>query len=1180
MRVYCIFYLLLFINFSINGQLKINEILTSNVNGILDEDYAFSDWIELYNSGGTAINLNGYALSDDLSLPGKWTFPGITIVPSQYLLIFASDKDRKDLPVVYETLIDMGDVWRYLVPNSDIGTGWHDLGYDDSGWALGKSGFGFGDNDDSTIIASSTISVFIRKEFTITDITSIQKMILHVDYDDAYVAYINGQEVARASVGTPGEIIPYDRVADESHEALMWQGGEPNYFEVADPASILVEGTNVIAIQGHNISNTSSDFSLIPFLSIGRLGEGEDNISPYISVPPSGGLHTNFKLKAEGESVYLFNTVGSLIDSVGGVTLPNDVSFGRKPDGSMQWLYFAEPTPNAANSTPGVEGGITRTVVISPQGGKHLGGVSITMTTGNSQDTIYYTNDGSIPDRSTYRCTGSIYIGHSQVIRARVLSSSSLPGEVTTNTYVIELNHEFPIVCLSTDPYNLWDELSGIFAFGPNAESSYPYFGANFWQDWERPVHFELYDQSGYKRIDQGAGIKVFGGWSRGSDQKSVSLFARNEYGKGSFEYQFFQDKPITKFESIVLRNSGNDNMGLQFQDCFLTGLTRGMDIDRQAYQPSAVYINGEYWGILNIREKINEHYVAGNYNLDKDNINLIEQQSSIIHGSNNDYLEILDFLNTNASLSSDERYAWISDQININNYIQYQLTEIYINNQDWPGNNIKFWNTITPDSKWRWIIFDTDFGYGIWNLNDYQINTLDFALEPNGPGWPNPPWSTLMFRRLVTNLNYRHNFINQYCDRLNVDFHPSRINSDLDSLKDLYNTEIQYHIDRWWGTYAEWLGRVENRRTFGELRPSYARSHMQQVFSLGEETEITIDVSDEAEGKVKVNTVVPKTYPFTGIYFEDIPIRLTAIPKPGYKFIRWEGQMNSTDVSIQYNMASEASFKAIFAEADASDISIVINEINYASADNWDTKDWIELLNNGNTALDLKDWLLSDSGPDTGFYFPEGIILYPGDYLVICRDLNNFFEFNPDVQNAVGEFPFGLSSSGDMIRLYDDESNLMDAVDYYPYSPWPENAVGTGSSIELIHPDLDNTRGENWQASGLGGTPGTNNTGYVPIDIPVSIAPALKLECFPNPFHDYTTIQFTVSQEGYYRLEVFDVNGRLLDVLADEYLAQDTYYIDWFGSKSSTRELSGSVFTIRLSTNNTLETVKLIMIK
>ncbi len=1173
--------LLIFLSVYSHAQIYINEFLAFNVNGIVDEDNEYPDWIEIYNAGAGAINLEDYALSDELLITDKWTFPDLLLDADDHIFVFASGKDRKDIGLTYQTLIDWGDAWQYLLPNSDIGTGWRYDGYDASAWNVDNSGFGYEDGDDNTIIPA-TLSVFIRKEFVITDLSSIQKLIFHIDYDDGFVAYINGQEIARMNLGNPGEEIAFDQGTNDdlAHEAEMYQGGSPEYHAVANPQDILVEGNNVIAIQGHNVSIGSTDLSLIPFLSIGRSGPGHiPQISPYLSFP-SGGLHTNFKLKADGESFYLFNPLGDLVDSVGATLLFSDISYGRKPDGTDDWYYFGEPTPGEANSTQGADQQTGDTVVFSVPGGKHLGGTSLILSSTDPTDPIYYTLDGSIPCSDDYLYSGPITISNNTVVRARVMDPASLPGLVVTNTYATDFDHQFPIVCLSTEPDNLWDELTGIYIPGPNAEPEEPHYGANYWEEWEKPVHLELYDPSGVKKIDQGAGAKIFGGWSRMSNQKSMSLFARNQYGKGSFEYKFFSDKPVEKFEALVIRNSGNDNMRLQFHDGFTTGLTSEMNTDRQAFQPSAMYLNGEYWGILNIREKVNEHFVAGNHNVNSDSVNLLENAGNVIFGSNEEYLQLINYLNANTSLYDNSKYNDVRDKIDLDNYIQYQLTQIYICNQDWPGNNIKFWKTRSSESKWRWILYDTEYGYGIYDSDDYSKNMLADALDPNGSGWPNPPWATLLFRRMVTNLGFRYNFINQYCDRLNADFSETVTHAKLDSLQSLFNTEIQYHIDRWWGTYEQWLGRIDDRKIFADRRPMWARTHMRSIFNLGNELQISVDVSDENSGKIKLNSIYPKYYPFSGIYFEDVPIKLTAIPKVGYKFVRWEGTTNSTDISIEYNMAGIGAFTAIFEEAGSSDISIVINEINYNSSENLDTKDWIEIVNNGQATVDLKDWLISDTGPDNGFYFPSHTMA-PNDYLVICRDLEAFRTYYPNVQNSIGDMPFGLSSNGDIIRLYDDEGMLLDAVDYYVYSPWPENANGTGASIELIRPSYDNTKGENWQAIGLGGTPGVPNTGV--LNTEENLMPNVltsSLEGFPNPFKDFTTLQFSVYLDGNYRLEVFDMNGRLLEVLVDEYLLQGTYYYDWYGKNSYNQNLRAGIYTVRLTHKNKIETMKLIMLK
>ena len=163
---------------------------------------------------------------------------------------------------------------------------------------------------------------------------------------------------------------------------------------------------------------------------------------------------------------------------------------------------------------------------------------------------------------------------------------------------------------------------------------------------------------------------------------------------------------------------------------------------------------------------------------------------AALLKGNNNGYMDLISYLENN-TLENSQKYSQVSRKIDLNNYIQYQLTQIYINNKDWPGNNIKYWNTNDPGSLWRWIIYDTDFGFSIWEESAYNFNTLAFALDPNGPGWPNPPWSTLLFRRMISNTGFRNEFINQFADRLNTNFTAERVNSVVDSIKQVFLPEI-----------------------------------------------------------------------------------------------------------------------------------------------------------------------------------------------------------------------------------------------------------------------------------------------------------------------------------------------------------------------------------------------------
>jgi hypothetical protein len=1180
MRYLSLYFLLLLLPASLFSQVVINEFSSSNINGLTDEDGDRPDWIELFNTTGSEIDLGGYHLSDKVSFLKKWTFPALPLKPYSYLMIFASGKDRTALPENYKTIIPRGDQWNYLVPATDAGNSWKYAGFDASSWNTGLSGFGYGDNDDSTIL-NNILSVFIRKEFTVTKSQDIEELVLSIDYDDGFVAYMNGHEIARSNLGTPGSPVSFNQLTGSfQREATMYTGGYPENFIISGPQAFLVDGVNVIAIEGHNSDPASSDLSLIPMLSIGRQETvNSDSVPDYIQLK-GRKLHTNFKINNEGETIILSRPDSSVVDSVPRVTLPADISYGRKADGSDSWYYFNIPTPSAPNLSKGYSALSGDTVIFFTKGGYYPGGLQLQLSSVYSSDSIFYTIDGSEPTVNTMRYSGFIAVSGNSVVRARSFKSDRLPGAISTNTYITK-KHSLPVVCLSTNPGNLWDYNNGIYVLGPNASPDQPNFGANFWEDWEKKGHMELYDVDGNKQIDQDIGIKIFGSYSRALPQKSLALFARKEYGKGSFEYKVFKDKPIDKFESLVLRNAGNDWGEAMMRDGLTSTLIRDMDMDRQAFQPAVLYINGEYWGIQNIREKVNTNYLAENHFVNPDKVNMLEFNGSIVDGSNTAYLDLLSYLNNN-TLESDQKYKQVSSKIDINNYIQYQLTEIYINNKDWPGNNVKYWNTADPGSLWRWIIYDTDFGFSIWEDAAYNFNTLAFALDPNGPDWPNPPWSTLLFRRMVSNTGFRKEFTNQFADRLNTNFNSEKVKFTIDSIKQVFQPEIGDHLTRWELSYDNWSNNYAIIRNFATNRPGSMRYNLKSQFNLGEPLNIKVEIDDPGTGTVRINSIIPNQYPFSGMYFKDLPIKLTAIPAPGYKFVKWQmGSLISNSVSMNYNMSEARTFRAVFEPARNTDSRIIINEINYNSSPAKDTKDWVELYNAGISTVNLKNWIISDDGPETGYVFPVDYTFSPGMYIVVCRDIAAFRLFYPGILNSTGDMGFGLSSSGDDINLYDPEGNLVDFVSFSPYASWPTDANGTGSSIELTDPVADNNSGVNWKSSPDGGTPGNKN--YQSVQSDTTGKPVLNscsLSCYPNPFSDYTTIRVNVSATGRYKIEIFNIQGQLLNTLSDQTIESGEYYIDWHGTSGTNASLPGGVYIVRLSGEKRSFYTKVIILK
>ena len=351
--------LAVFLSFSsvlFSEGLVINEVMSSNGSTIFDEDGDTPDWIELYNSETVDIDLGGYGITDNPAEPYKWIFPVIEVQPQNHLLIYASGKDRLEWVAHWETVIDWGDNWYYFLGNNEPPNNWNQQNFDDSGWLSGPSGFGYGDEDDATEI-SPVISLYVRRDFTISAIESVLKILLHVDYDDAFVAYINGSEIARANIGSPGAPPSYDQGADSWREAEIYQGGEPNEYLIDQVESLLEGGTNVLAIQVHNFNLESSDLTLIPFLTLGLNGapQNAQGLSEHLNVEDIN-LHTNFKISSSGETLVLTTPDGIIQDSVSTGIMLGDVSRGRQPDGGAEWLFFGEPTPGNANVTTGYSG--------------------------------------------------------------------------------------------------------------------------------------------------------------------------------------------------------------------------------------------------------------------------------------------------------------------------------------------------------------------------------------------------------------------------------------------------------------------------------------------------------------------------------------------------------------------------------------------------------------------------------------------------------------------------------------------------------------------------------------------------------------------------------------------------------------------------------------------------------
>jgi hypothetical protein len=602
------------------------------------------------------------------------------------------------------------------------------------------------------------------------------------------------------------------------------------------------------------------------------------------------GLHTNFDIDSDGEGIYFYNSILSYIDSIRIPKQYPNVSYGRLSNGAT-WGYLQTPTPAAINGSTGGLALLTAPVFSLPSG-RYASGITLSITSSIAGAQIRITTDGSEPTPTLPVTSAPFPITQTTVVKAKVYTSYGIPSETVTRTYLINEHASIlPVVSISMNPAFLNDNTIGMYVQGTNGIvgncTSTP---SNFNQDWGRYGVVELFNPTGTSEFKKDFEIKIYGACSRTFNaQKSLAFYARNEFGKGHLEYKLFPSKDIDKFDNFILRNSGNDCNVAHFRDGLMQEIiSKQFDIDWMAYQPAVVYINGSYWGIMNIREKLNENYIEHNAKVDADSINYLEGllrtgDGYILSGSNTDYLAFLNKL-TNINLSTDAAFDYINSQIDVNEYINYLIAEIYYKNTDWPGNNSKFWKPVKQGGKWRWIIFDTDFGF-----NDATHQTLHYMTDSaTTVDWPNPQWSTLLFRRLIKNPTFKNKFIQSFQTAINSTFKPARVNFFIDSISNLLASEMAYHKVKWGGTVADWNNQVNNLRYFAKARYSFMPGYIKSFFNLTQPSATVIVKSSSAvEGTIKINGI-KTTGSDTLELLEQIPYNIEAIPGNGYKFKQW----------------------------------------------------------------------------------------------------------------------------------------------------------------------------------------------------------------------------------------------------------------------------------------------------
>ena len=1000
MRYLLLFFLFIMYNFSAQS-VRINEVVSSN-SVYTDEDGDTSDWLEIHNYGTQQVSLNGWSLSDDVNDLTKWTFPDMAIAPNEYLLIWASSKNRTTNSNP-RTLINQGDAFKYLLPTSEPNSDWKNIDFNDTAWATGVSGFGYNDGDDATIIPNGTQAIYLRKKFTINNLASVTSLLLDIDYDDAFVAYINGKEIARANiVGTPPA---FNAGTITDREAEMYNGGKPERFTLKDVASFLVEGENILTIQAHNISAGSSDFSIIPFLSAIFSAPSNLGIVPpaILNLTANNTLHTNFKISSSLETLTLSNTAGTIIDQITVENIPENTSMGISVT-SGNLVSYINTTPGYENTSDEYAGSVQNEVLFSHQGGLLENPIQLTLSGNTANELILYTIDGSTPSESSLLYTDPIQISTNTTVRAKLFLENYIPSAVYTQTFVMNVssatftNSNLPIVIITTeDAADIQDEPR---VFGTMKIIKRPDGSRNYVSDantegfieYSGTISIEIRGSSSQYLPKKPYGFSTLTADRLDNDNVALlGMESENDWILNSFA---FDDSMMRDYISYELaRKMGQYAVNLKYCE---------------------VIVNGEYKGLYALSEKIK---------IDGDRVDIakLDIDDNTLPKLSGGYL-----IQTDRPTAKDPQ-AWGNNgagyiiekpSADVITTQQASYIETYFRNLDLHASNSSIINGYPS-------IIDIPSFVDYMLLAEISSNADAYALstfyhkDRGGKLRAGPIWDY--------NLTYGNDLFgtfNEYYDR---------------SLTNVWQFEYSNTGSNIWRSlYYNSSFRCYLAKRFNQATSTGQSLDYNYITNLIDSTAALISEALVRENE-KWNTIA------------NFPGEIINLKNWLQQRITWM-KTNLGEFSNCSNITTP---------------SLVISKIDYhpqetATFADSDDQEFIEIQNTGSADVVLTGVYLLKLG--VSYQFPKFSTLPAGKSVYIASNAATFeakYGFAP-----FDTFTRDLSNKSQHLVLADAFGNIIDEVQYADKAPWPEAADGDGYYLELINVAADNSLASNWRAS------------------------------------------------------------------------------------------------------------------
>ncbi|MCC6542376.1 MAG: CotH kinase family protein [Flavobacteriales bacterium] len=896
------------------AQLVINEASSRNAHTLADATGEHHDWVELFNAGSQPIDLGGHALSDDPLAPAQWVFPSRTLAPGAHLLVHCSGEDRRPYQGMQHVLqannfIPVAGWNTHVLTDPIVWDGSSNLLISSCGLRGNMGGL-------LNAVFHQTTTAFLSSATALCHDPSRTCGMAHGDLSHRRpVMRINGQTIGtsdwlNAFVQLPA---PY----------ANWQGGAKQSFLIhADelltagvvPGPITSLGFQVVDTHGAQLQQLDFHMALTTDVELSAV---------FRPTTDSEELHTNFKLGRNGETVYLFDAMGTRLDSLYVMQPAPDHSNGRSQDGGNDDLLFPTPTPGTSNSAVPSFTDLAMAPIIGSSPMVSATPLTVTVYDLNpAPSELRYTLNGTEPTTASSLYTGPITLNTSAVLKVRAFTPGLAPSTIVAASYLIGVQHTTAVLSVVTPQNGLYGP-EGIFT--------------NWQRDDEVQAHVDFFRQNGELLVSQYAAMQVDGGLggSRGFPQHSFRLeFDNGALGDGTVNAMLIPDRPARhRYSRIYLRNGSNQFQILPHKDAVqVKMMAAGTNSYYAAWTPVSVYINGAYFGLYELREKYDDEYFRTLEGADAGTVDLLSVSAwngSVLRPTEGEVDPFWQDMSAFQLFDPTQADFWdLTDaRFDLTWYTDYIIGQQWMGTRDWPFNNIKIQRSDVTSYKWRFATIDLELAMAPNGQSDHLFNALEWTANTT----TDIPY-TYIWQRAILNPRFHDHFINRFADVMNSAYLNERILGIAQDAFELTRPEMGKQFARWSSSdTTQALVQFEaNHEAFLEdlsLRTPVVREHIRDHFNLPREVDVTLNVVPAGAGTIRISTLHPDTYPWEGVYFDGVPIRVEAVPNTGYIFSHWTADAVITDALAAAFLDTLAANTALFEANFQPDLPTLLHE-------------------------------------------------------------------------------------------------------------------------------------------------------------------------------------------------------------------------------------------------------------